>query len=219
MHYLIYKITNKINNKIYIGKHKTKDLEDNYLGSGKHLKYAINKYGKETFEKQILFNFASEEEMNAKEKELVTEEFCKRKDTYNICEGGKGGFSYINKNDFGQHSPEKMSIMKQKRIQKLSENKQFRDEWIVRTQKAAAKRVSNLKRGLYDTKSWGTKARGVPLSNSHKEKIQKATKGKITVFDLMELKVVIFTNETKINYETNKSRFIGLRKAKKLKLI
>lgn len=96
MHFTIYKTTNKINNKIYVGKHRTKDLDDNYLGSGKYLKHAIQKYGIENFEKQILHVFETEEDMNAKEKELVTEEFCLREDTYNICEGGKGGFGYLN---------------------------------------------------------------------------------------------------------------------------
>lgn len=36
--------------------------------------------------------------MNAKEAELVTEEYCKSLDNYNICAGGKGGFGYINAN-------------------------------------------------------------------------------------------------------------------------
>ena len=35
MFYTIYKITNKINGKIYIGKHQTKDPYDLYYGSGK----------------------------------------------------------------------------------------------------------------------------------------------------------------------------------------
>lgn len=67
------------------------------MGSGKYLIRSIKKYGIENFKKEILFIFDNEEKMNLKEKELVTEEFCQRKDTYNICEGGAGGFSYINK--------------------------------------------------------------------------------------------------------------------------
>lgn len=96
MKYIIYKITNKKNNKIYIGKHQTLDINDIYMGSGKLLKRAIKKYGIDNFEKQILYIFDSEEEMNLKEKELVTEEFCEREDTYNLCPGGQGGFGFIN---------------------------------------------------------------------------------------------------------------------------
>lgn len=98
MKYTIYQITNIINNKIYIGKHQTNDVNDNYMGSGKHLKRALNKHGIDSFVKQILYVFNTEEEMNIKEAELVTEEFCLREDTYNICIGGLGGFSYINNN-------------------------------------------------------------------------------------------------------------------------
>lgn len=96
MFYTVYKITNKINGKTYVGKHQTKDLNDGYMGSGKHLKNSITKYGIENFEKEILFQFDNEVEMNAKEAELVTEEFCLREDTYNLCPGGKGGWGYIN---------------------------------------------------------------------------------------------------------------------------
>ena len=91
MYYTIYKTTSLINGKIYIGKHQTSKLNDNYLGSGKGIKNAVKKYGKQNFKKDILFVFASEEEMNAKEKELITEEFVARNDTYNAGIGGEGG--------------------------------------------------------------------------------------------------------------------------------
>lgn len=96
-HFLIYKTTNLINGKIYIGKHKTRCIDDGYMGSGKWLKRAISKYGIENFAREILHECSSEEEMNAKEAELVTEEFCLHGDTYNLCVGGQGGFSYINR--------------------------------------------------------------------------------------------------------------------------
>ena len=98
MFYTVYRIINNINGKIYIGKHQTKKLNDGYMGSGKYLKRAIAKYGIENFSKDILFLFDNEYDMNLKEAELVTEDFCLREDTYNICSGGKGGFGYINKN-------------------------------------------------------------------------------------------------------------------------
>lgn len=93
MFYTIYKITNKINNKVYIGKHKTNDLNDGYMGSGKLIRRAIEKHGVNNFSKEILFIFNNEEDMNRKEKELVVVS----EETYNLCEGGHGGFSYINR--------------------------------------------------------------------------------------------------------------------------
>ena len=99
MFFTVYQITNNVNGKIYIGKHQTKDLNDDYMGSGKYLRCAIEKYGIENFNKEILFQFDNETDMNAKEAELVTEDFCLRKDTYNICPGGQGGWGYINNND------------------------------------------------------------------------------------------------------------------------
>jgi hypothetical protein len=92
MYYTVYKITNLINNKYYIGKHQTTNLNDGYMGSGKLIKQAILKNGIENFKKEILFIFDNEIDMNFKEAELVVIS----EDTYNLCAGGHGGFSYIN---------------------------------------------------------------------------------------------------------------------------
>jgi hypothetical protein len=97
MFYTIYKITNNINNKFYIGKHQTLDINDSYYGSGKALKKAIKKYGKSSFKKEILFIFDNELEMNDKEKELITEELVQREDTYNMGVGGEGGAHFKGK--------------------------------------------------------------------------------------------------------------------------
>lgn len=92
MEYIIYKITNMVNNKIYIGKHKTNNIEDGYNGSGTRLKEVIKLYGEDKFQKEILYQCNSEEEMNRLERKIVDEEFVKRPDTYNLTTGGDGGW-------------------------------------------------------------------------------------------------------------------------------
>lgn len=94
MFYTIYKITNKINGKFYIGMHKTNNLNDGYMCSGKLIRRAVKKHGANNFEKEILHIFDNEEDMKNKEKELVVIS----EHSYNLCDGGKGGFGYINKN-------------------------------------------------------------------------------------------------------------------------
>ena len=82
---------------IYIGQHQTENVDDGYMGSGLRIQRAIEKYGIENFEKTILFECNSEEEMNQKEAEIVNEDFIARDDVYNIVPGGYGkGFIYAN---------------------------------------------------------------------------------------------------------------------------
>jgi hypothetical protein len=95
-HNIVYRTVCLVNNHEYTGKHETNDLNDGYLGSGKLIRRAIAKHGRENFRREILHDFEIVIEMNAKEAELVTEEYCAREDTYNLCPGGHGGWGYIN---------------------------------------------------------------------------------------------------------------------------
>lgn len=96
MYYTIYKITNQINGKFYIGSHKTNDLNDDYMGSGKYLIHAQKKHGLDKFIKEILFVYDNPEEMYAKEAEIVNDEFLAEENTYNLKRGGYGGWDYNN---------------------------------------------------------------------------------------------------------------------------
>jgi len=76
-------------------------MNDNYMGSGKAIKLAIKKYGKQNFKKTILCYFENKEEMFEVERIIIDEKFILRPDTYNVKIGGEGGFDFINKNFLG----------------------------------------------------------------------------------------------------------------------
>ena len=93
--YYIYKITNKINGKIYIGQHKHLENEkfDQYMGSGKLIKDAISKYGIDNFTKEILEECTKE---NVNEREIYWIDKLKaRENNYNISAGGGQGDSTL----------------------------------------------------------------------------------------------------------------------------
>ena len=86
-HYF-YKITNNINGHFYYGVHNTNNLDDGYMGSGKRLHYAYNKYGIENFTKEILKFFESTKEAFEYESKIVNEELINNPNCYNIKLGG-----------------------------------------------------------------------------------------------------------------------------------
>ena len=90
-HY-IYKTTNVLTNKFYVGMHSTDDLEDGYIGSGKRLWYSIRKYGKENHKCEILEILSSREELKNREAEIVNEELLSDSMCMNLKYGGEGGF-------------------------------------------------------------------------------------------------------------------------------
>lgn len=90
----VYKITNNLNGKIYVGKHSTDNLNDGYMGSGKLIKLAYNKYGIENFTKQILQFAETEEELNDLEMFYIKDLDAKTKG-YNLTDGGDGTLGHF----------------------------------------------------------------------------------------------------------------------------
>lgn len=89
IYFVVYKITNLVNDKIYIGAHETDDIADDYYGSGTAIRRAIKKYGKHSFTKQILSHHSSRLEMFEAEANIVTADFIKEQTNYNNTVGGK----------------------------------------------------------------------------------------------------------------------------------
>lgn len=110
----IYKITNLINNKFYIGKtigsiekrfnaHARKSNKKMYIAS------AIQKYGKENFKIELLDDSAETlEELNNKEIFYIK----KLNPDYNVAKGGDGGAAFAGH----KHTLETRKLMSEKRM-------------------------------------------------------------------------------------------------------
>jgi hypothetical protein len=101
--YIIYKITNKLTNKSYVGKHITKNINDKYMGSGQVLKQSFKKHGISNFTKEIIEECENEELMNQREIFWISELNTFSPNGYNINTGGKGGDNFT-------HNPNKEQI-------------------------------------------------------------------------------------------------------------
>lgn len=110
--YIVYETTNLINNKIYVGLHKTEnpDVFDKYLGNGvistqpytymyakTAFQYAVKKYGPQNFRRKTLAVFDTIEEASNLEEQIVNEKFLERNDVYNMVLGGLGGYFISNR--------------------------------------------------------------------------------------------------------------------------
>lgn len=91
-YHFIYKTTCLLNGKYYYGMHSTNNLEDGYYGSGKRLRYSLNKYGKENHKVEILEFLYNRKSLIEREKEIVNLNEIAKKDCINLKIGGSGGF-------------------------------------------------------------------------------------------------------------------------------
>lgn len=115
---IVYETTNVINGMIYIGVHKTDNINDGYIGYGiksestaisiskrkstSLFAKAVFEHGYKNFTRKVLYIFDNYEEAVLKEKEIVNEDFVKLESNYNILTGGKGGNTFDLQTDFNK---------------------------------------------------------------------------------------------------------------------
>ena len=165
MYGYIYKTTNLINGKIYIGKKK--GLFDNtYFGSGRYLKNALNKYGVSNFQVEIIEYCETLAIQNEQEKYWIAYYRSNNYDMYNIAVGGDGGDTYYGLTDENR----------KQRIQKTSE---------------ASKRNQALHKESYrlgHIKAWETRRKNGNdvMSDAQKKKLSISHKGKKLSIDTIQ---------------------------------
>lgn len=133
----IYKTTNTINGKIYIGQSKfNPDENPEYLGSGFLLKRAVECYGKENFKKEIIEECNSQEQLCERERYwIATLKSNNRIVGYNICEGGTWGDNWTN-------NPRKEELRELfKKRSKGANNGNYGNRWTSEQKKIASERA------------------------------------------------------------------------------
>lgn len=193
MYGYIYKITNKLNNKVYVGKRVSETFDEKYWGSGKAIKNSILKYGLDNFTRDILEWCSSDEELNDREKYWIKELKANQKQYgYNFTDGGTGGntIKYLSEEE------------KEVRLEKISKTKaNYSDEQKEELHNKLSKALSAAQKKLYENgyennnkgRKWYTNGtedkmcfecpEGYWLGRSHNnidyEKVSKSLTGKV----------------------------------------
>jgi group I intron endonuclease len=187
--YIIYKTINTVNKKFYIGVHRTKNLDDGYMGCGHYrgrklreqlntrLYRAFRKYGDGVFITEVLYRFDNEGDAYNKEKELID---IKDKNCYNDKPGGIGGF---------HPDTNKGRILTEKERKKLSESAKIRsklyplqtellnDHVKSRIGKTYSE-IYGVEKGQEVSRKRSVTLTGRKLSDEHKRKMSENRKGR-----------------------------------------
>lgn len=131
--------------------HSADDLDDGYLGSGRRLRYSLNKYGKENHSREILEFCKTREELKSREEEIVNLNEIAKKECMNLKVGGEG-----------RRPGESICDSTRKKISVANTGKRRSDSY--------KKHMSQMMKG-------NTNCKGNKLSDIHKQKIAKSVTG------------------------------------------
>lgn len=119
----VYLTTNDINDIVYVGKRQKPYFDKKYKGSGKHLKLAFKKYGKDKFHSRIIERCGTVEDLCSAEKKWIAYYKTQGYKLYNIAEGGEGGYLGATWRDLPQDKA--MEVLRKNKEAHLGEKNPF----------------------------------------------------------------------------------------------
>ncbi len=164
-YHFIYKTTNLLSGKYYIGMHSTNDLDDGYMGSGKRLRYSINKYGVANHKREVLEFFEDRQQLAAREREIVNLNEIAKEECLNLCVGGDGGRGFTSEE-------QKLNAKKSKEAQKIlrETNKEWTEKYSLNISQGLKKSYEEGKREKRYVLDWT----GLSHSDDTKKKMSNA---------------------------------------------
>ncbi|HDY88914.1 MAG TPA: hypothetical protein ENH82_12480, partial [bacterium] len=148
----IYKTTNNLNGKIYIGKHHKEFFDENYYGSGNWIKMAVKKYGKDNFSIIPLVSCFDEKNLNDMEIHYIKyfRKLVGRNMMYNISDGGDGNVTFGKKNAMYGKVPYNKGVPHSKETRE-----KIRIKALARFQRPDQREwIKNLNKGRKHTEEW-----------------------------------------------------------------
>jgi len=165
---IIYKVTNLINEKVYIGQtilkfKRRKQIHEN-CKQGWYFNRAIRKYGKNNFEWGILEHCDSKEELDEMEFHYIKQYNTFGKNGYNLTYGGDGVIGYKH----SEENKKKISNSNKGRIISIETRERMSE---AQKNRSVISDETRMKMSL--------NRKGKKLTEEHKEKIRQAHIGKI----------------------------------------
>ena len=145
--FILYETTCLVNGTKYIGVHHRED--DGYLGSGNLIKRAIKRYGKDCFDRKILYTFDNGDDAYLKESEIVTPEIVESDLYYNLTIGGRGSHltGIKNTKDFTKYSEASKKRWESEEYREATCQK-MKDNWKRTPERLNRLRTQNIGREL-----------------------------------------------------------------------
>jgi len=184
-YYYVYKTTNLITSKTYIGKHVSIKENDDYIGSGKLLWRSINKHGIENFKKEIIEYCNNHDILKEREIFWIENENSLYPNGYNIAKGGEGGDLYTNNPD--------IELIKEK-LRQNGYNQSLEHRKAFTKSRLGKSHTAESKKQISESK------KGVKFSDEHRKNISEACK--------KYMKDIPRYNQRKVNCYTKEGIFI-----------